>query len=293
MILIAGATGVVGGFVTQALAASGNPVRALVRKTSDPGKRDALTKAKATLVEGDLRDRASLEAACKGVTTLISTVSTTVSRQPTDSIEEVDHAGQVALVDVAKAAGVKHFILVSFPDGAVGTPLEQAKRAVEKRMAESGMAFTVLRPTMFMEAWLGPMLGFDYANAKARIYGAGTAKHWWISAEEVVFATVDSVKNEKARNRVLDLGGPEELSQREVVRIFEEVSGKKFELEEVPDAALAAQYEGAPDSLSKSFGGLVLTASRGAKLNVKPSLEVFAFPKRISVRDYAKRVLGR
>ncbi len=292
MILIAGATGVVGGLVAQTLARGGTEVRGLVRKTSDKVKRDALSAAKVNLFEGDLKNAASLAAACKGVTTVISTVSTTISRQPDDSIEAVDHAGQVELVNAAKVAGVQHFILVSFPETQWDYPLQRAKRAVEKQMIDSKMAYTILRPTMFTEVWLGPALGFDFANKKARIYGSGNTKHPWISVEEVVFTTVDSVQNAKARNRVLDLGGPDELSQREVVKIFEELGKAPFQLEEVPEAALVAQYENAPDPMAKSFGGLMLTAARGSKMDLRPSLEVFKFPRRASVRDYAKRVLN-
>jgi uncharacterized protein YbjT (DUF2867 family) len=292
MILVAGATGIVGGIVSQQLARRGAAVRALVRPTSDKAKRDGLASAGATLTEGDLKDRASLDAACRGVTTVISTVSTTLSRQPGDSIETVDHAGQVALVDAAKAAGAKHFVLVSFPEQAATSALEHAKRAVENQMKQSGMAYTILRPTMFSEVWLSPALGFDFPNRRARIYGSGNAKHPWIGVEDVVQYALASVDNPKAHNTVLDLGGPDELSQRDVVRIFEEIGGQPFALEEVPEAALQAQYDGAADPMQKSFAALMLTAARGTRMDLGPALDALPLPRRASVRDYARRVLS-
>ena len=70
MNLVIGATGRLGSEVCRQLAAKGKPVRALVRATSDPGKVEALRSCGAEIVQGDLRDRASLSAACQGITNL-------------------------------------------------------------------------------------------------------------------------------------------------------------------------------------------------------------------------------
>ena len=50
-------------------------------------------------------------------------------------------------------------------------PLQSAKRDVEQHLRESGMNYTILQPSFFMEVWLSPALGFDAANATAQIYG--------------------------------------------------------------------------------------------------------------------------
>ena len=125
------------------------------------------------IARGNLRDGSSLEAACKGVNAVISTASATVSRQEGDSIQTVDLGGQLNLIDAAKAAGVNQFILISFSPSAIEFPLQAAKRAVEKHLKQSGISYTILQPTCFMEVWLSPALGFDAANAKAQIYGSG------------------------------------------------------------------------------------------------------------------------
>jgi len=113
MILVVGATGLLGRDICRRLGAAGKPVRALVRRTADRAKVDELERSGATLVRGDLKDRASLDAACRGIDTVITTASTTVSRQEGDSIQTVDQDGQVRLVDAAKAAGVTRFVYVS------------------------------------------------------------------------------------------------------------------------------------------------------------------------------------
>lgn len=169
MVLVAGATGLVGGEVCRKLAERGERVRALVRTTSSVERIEALRATGAELCVGDLKDPESIVAACNGVDAVISTASSTLSRQAGDSIESVDGAGQLNLVNAAVSAKVKRFLFVSFhrnPD--LCFPLADAKSDVEK--AISHLNFTVIQASWFMEVWLSPALGFDYANAKARIY---------------------------------------------------------------------------------------------------------------------------
>lgn len=93
------------------------------------------------------------------------------------------------------------------------------------------------------------------------------------------------------RNRIIELGGPAALSPLEAVRIFESVSGKPFELQFVPAAALKAQIEGATDPLQKSFASLMLSQSNGDEVDMSLAQKVFSFPL-TSVEDYARRVAG-
>src|SRR5258708_22550942 len=104
VILVAGATGILGSHICRLLVEQGKPVRALVRSTSDPGKIENLKHLGVELVVGDLKDRPSLDAACQGVASVITTVSTTLSWQPDDSIQATDLQGQKKLVDAACAA---------------------------------------------------------------------------------------------------------------------------------------------------------------------------------------------
>ena len=85
----------------------------------------------------------------------------------------------MSLFAAAKAAGVRHAVLISFPPVDIEFPLQSAKRAVEQCLMYSGMPYTILQPTCFMEVWLSPALGFDAANAKAQIYGSGTNRISW------------------------------------------------------------------------------------------------------------------
>src|SRR5687767_1972832 len=109
MILVVGATGLLGGEICRLLSAAGKPFRAFVRTTSDKDKVAQLQDLGAEIARGDLKDRSSVEAACKGVNAVISTASSTLSRQEGDSIQTVDLEGQLNLIDAAKTAGVTQF----------------------------------------------------------------------------------------------------------------------------------------------------------------------------------------
>jgi len=118
MNLVVGATGTLGSEICRLLVAARQPVRALIRATADAGKAARLERTGVTLVRGDLKDRASLDTACRGVNTVVSTASSTISRQAGDSIETVDRNGQISFFAAAKAAGVRHAVLISFPPDA-------------------------------------------------------------------------------------------------------------------------------------------------------------------------------
>lgn len=294
MNLVVGATGMVGSEICKRLAARGKLVRAMVRSTSDQAKVANLKQAGVEIVQGDLQDRASLEAACQGVTAVISTVSSMpFSYHPIENnIQKVDQEGMTNLIDVAKKAGVKHFVYTSF-SGQIDLdfPLRNAKRTVERYLKDSGLVYTILRPSCFMEVWLSPAVGFDAANARVQIYGDGTNPIGYISYLDVAQFAIESLDNPKARNATLELGGPESISQLDAVKIFEQVSGRKFEVQFVPEAALQSQRDAAIDPMQQSFSGLMQCVAQGDPIDMTKTLKAFPI-KLTSVRSYAEKVVS-
>jgi NADH dehydrogenase len=286
MNLIAGATGMLGSEICRLLREQGKPVRALVRSTSNPETLTRLRNSGAEIVQGDLKDPASLEAACRGATAVISTASSTISRQSGDSIDSVDRQGQLNLIEAAEKAGVKQFILVSFPRIDISFPLQSAKRAAEERLQRSRMTYTILQPTCFMEVWLGPALGFDPAHGTAQIYGAGRNKVSWISFQDVAQFAVAALGNDRASKTVIKLGGPDALSPLEVVQIAERLTGKTVTVQQVPEDALRAQLGAATDPLQQSFAALMLYYALGDAVDMKTALQVLPVSHLKSVRDY-------
>lgn len=292
MILVAGSTGFLGREICRRLLKAGHPVRALVRATSDPDTVRELRAMGAELVLGDLRDPVSLSRACAGATAAVSTATTTRTRQQGDGIEQTDQRGQLNLIDAAAAERVDRFVLVSHSGNIRSDdPLTRAKRAAEQRLRQSGIPFNILRPTMFMEAWLSPVLGFDFPNARATLYGDGNQPISWISQSDVAAFAVHCLEDPEARAEVLELGGPEALSPLQAVRIFEQASGRPFQVQTVPVEALQAQFQRAASTLERSFAALMLAYAAGDPVPMDNVLQ--RYPVRLrGVRDYARQVVS-
>ncbi len=290
-VLVVGATGFLGMEICRQLIEKNKKVRGLIRSASDAAKVQVLEKMGVETVIGDIKDSSSLNDACKGVVAVISTVSSTLSRQEGDSIESVDNKGQKNVVDASAAAGVRKFIYISFNKMPGEFPLQTAKRDVEKHIAESGLSYTVLRPTFFMEVWLSPHLGFDYANAKATIYGEGKNKITWIAIKDVAAFAANALDNEALINKTIELGGPQQLSPLEVITIFEEQGSPKFQVTHVPEEALIAQKNSANDPLSESFASLMLAYTKGNAIDMK-NFPTICNIQLTSVKDYAHAMVS-
>jgi uncharacterized protein YbjT (DUF2867 family) len=288
MILIAGSTGALGTEIVSRLRKRGAEVRGLVRSTSAPEKVQHLKDLGAETVIGDLKHRASLDAACRGVKTVISTVSIIGTAQPGDSFQATDSAGTKSLIDAAKAAGADHFIFVSFDaDHFPSTPLTDAKKDVENYLRSGVIDYTILQPPPFMDVWLGPMLFGDPFGGEVKIYGAGTGKVPYISRGDVAEVAVNAVFSPSARNQTIKFTGPELISQREVVHQFEQVAGKPVIVTEVPEQVLEIQWKSAQNPFEKTFAGLMLGV---AQLNETETRSDQIVPKEmVTVQQFARQ----
>ena len=288
MVLVAGATGVLGSEIVRRLIARGERVRAMVRTTSAPEKVERLKRTGAEIVVADVKDPPTLLAACAGVDAVISTITTILTSQPGDSFEATDRERTKALIDAAKASGATRFVFVSF-DSSKGAenPLSNAKREAEEHLKKSGLDYTILHPSFFCESWLGPMLFADPVACTAKVYGKGTEKLRYVAVADVAEFAVQSLTNPAARNAVIPVGGPEEISQREAVRLFEEAYGKKFSVIEIPEVALEAQWSTAQNPFDKTFAGLMLSLARGFTSGMEPPFERFPM-QMTSPRDYVR-----
>ncbi len=237
MILVAGATGQLGGAVAQQLLAQSKRVRALVRANS-PSKGMAaqgmataeatLRAAGAEIVYGDLRDRASLDAACQGVQTVISTV-TSIARD--QDFAHVDIEGTQSLIDAAQAAGAGHFIFVSANGASAGhpVPLYDAKGRVEAYLKQSGLDYTILRPGPFMEIWLAMVAGMPLAAGEpVTLVGQGATRQAFVSAGDVAAYVVAAVDNPHARNRTLEIAGDRPVSFAKAIQAIAQALGREI-----------------------------------------------------------------
>ena len=244
MILVAGATGRLGGIITGRLLAQGQPVRILVRLQSSF---QPLVEAGGQPVFGDLKDRASLDPACGGIETLITTANS-ARRGGEDNVQTVDLAGNRNLIDAAKAAGVKQFIFTSALGADINSPVPfiQAKAKTEAYLRDSGMMYTILAPNAFMDMWVGMVIGVPLqAGQPVTLVGEGRRKHSFIAVRDVAAFATAAVGHPEAMNHYLAIGGPEALSWRDVVATFERVLDREIPVQYVsPGEPVPALPEG-------------------------------------------------
>ena len=252
MIFVVGATGMLGGAIVRRLLERGDRVRALVR--DDAGER-ALTEAGAETARGDLKDAASLEGACAGISTLITTANS-AGRGGGDNVETVELKGNRNLIEAASRAGVEHFVFVSAegenPESPV--PFLRAKGITSARLRESDMAYTVLVPNLYMDVWISLVVLAPVASGRpVTIVGEGARKHYLVAADDVAGFVVAAVDSGDARNRDLLIGGPEALSWRDVISTFERVHGLTLEVESIEPGQ---PMPGFPEAVSGLMAGL-------------------------------------
>ena len=293
VVLVAGATGGLGTEVVRLLCDQRHTVRALVRSSSAPEKVSRLREMGATTIQGDLKDPASLTSACRGVDAVISTVSAIITAQQGDSFAATDRAGTMNLIDAAVAEGARHFVFVSFDTSVVPEcPLRSAKEDAEEYLTRSGMTYSILHPTLFMDVWLGPMLFADPTTGVANVYGPGNDKLRYVASANVAQLAVQCLTAPAARNAIIPFGGLEELSQRDAVGIFEEVYAKPFAVTEHAEQALEAQWLSAEDPFQKSYSALMLGVARGLDAGMRPPYDSFPMAM-IGVRDFVRGMAQR
>lgn len=296
MILIVGATGDLGGRVTRMLCSGGQDVRCLVRGSSDDSQ---LRDLGVEEVRGDLTDARSLEAACRGVDTLIAT-ATAFARRLSDpgsaTIRAVDEQGMASLVDAAGAAGVNRFVYTSFAgvDAGIGTPFERAKLATERRLAQSTMRTVILRPDAFQEVHLGALARFDIAAGTASVIGKGDMKRRWVATQDVA-ALVCAVALEPDPPALIEFGGPEPLSKNEAIAIAEQLIGRRMKVQRMPRGAarLAARLLARRnDALASALGAGVLQDVCQTRWDDKPLRDRGIVPRSASdfLRERAREL---
>ncbi|MBA3670929.1 MAG: NmrA family NAD(P)-binding protein [Gemmatimonadaceae bacterium] len=291
MILVVGATGVLGTAICHRLRTTGQDVRALVRPGSPRGQ--LLRDAGVQIAAGDLRVRGDVEAACRGVTSVISTATAMGATDKSLQLRAIDGDGQRQLVDVAKASGVQRYIFISAsPNLRESAPLIRYKRAVERAIRASGMQWTILQPSCFMEIWLGPALGWDFDRRRASIFGSGVAPVSWVSVADVAEHAVHSLDDPRLANRDLPLGGAP-MPPNEVLAEVERAAGAPFKARRIPRALLASlsPITGWFDEGIASGMSLGAQAARGDVID-SPLQREIGIPL-TTVADYARRVVGR
>ena len=238
MILIVGSTGDLGSQITNRLLAQGEQVRLLTRPGTAHTDRVSTVAGRVT---GDLKDPGSLVAACAGVDAVVTTANATARSAP-DTIESVDLAGNLNLIEAAETAGVSRFLFVS----ALGAhphhpmPLLRAKRLTEQRLRSSDMAWTVLQPNVFMDKLIPIVVGQPaLSNRPVTLVGSGQRRHSFVAISDVAAYAVAALNHPQAHRQTILVGGPDPLSWYDIVAVFEYELARSVPVHTVPPAGPA------------------------------------------------------
>jgi NADH dehydrogenase len=208
--------------VTAALVeADLGPVRCLVHR---PEHARVLSPFKVELARGDVLSSSSLREAMGGVKSVVHLVAIIRERRPNTTFERVNHLGTRNVVEAAREAGVDYLVHLS-AIGAQDNPhlrYAHSKWLGEQEVAKGGVPFTILRPSiMFGE-------GDEFFNmlaAVARLFpvvpvaGTGRNRFQPVAVEDVARCVALCVRDRLYQGQVIELGGPEQFTYDEIVRL--------------------------------------------------------------------------
>jgi uncharacterized protein YbjT (DUF2867 family) len=214
MILVAGATGHVGSELVRLLADQGTPARALVHS---PDKAAPIQRLGLETAVGDYEQPDTLDAAMKGCDQLFL-LSPPTPRQP----QQEQH-----VIDAARRAGVEHVVKQSVPWAGPDAPLVFSRwhGQVEQHLAQSGLAYTLLRPSSFMQNFL---MSAQQVADQGILYGmTGEGRVAFIDTRDIAAVAAELLTNPGHQGTSYTLTGPEALSAAEVAERLSAATGRQ------------------------------------------------------------------
>ncbi len=251
MNLLVGSTGLLGGLIVSKLVGRGKPVRVMVRRPCNIAGVES--------VLGDLKDPVSLDRACQGITTVITTANS-AQRGGADTIESVDVDGNRALIRAATNAGVRHFVFVSAAFVHINhpNPFLAAKARTEESLRASGLPWTIIAPHVFLDVWFSLLVGSALAaRVPVSLVNGGQKRHSLIAVDDVAEFTTRVVDAPAAIGKDLVLGGPDALSWSDIVAKTSDIIGAPVPVKSIqpgePIASLAPPLDRMAGGLAASL----------------------------------------
>jgi uncharacterized protein YbjT (DUF2867 family) len=236
MILVAGGTGTLGTQVVKLLQQRGLEVRVLTR---DRQRAAHLFDLGADIVEGDVGDPAAVQLAVDKARSVVSAIHGFAGTRNA-SPASVDRDGNRNLIRAARKAGVEHFVLVSVQGASPDHPMDlmRMKYAAEEELKASGLAWTIIRPTAYMETWCEVLGRPLLEKGKTQVFGRGRNPINWVSAYDVAGFVELSIVDPGMRGQVIEVGGPENLTMTEFVDVFRSETASSGTVGNIPPAAM-------------------------------------------------------
>lgn len=246
MILVTGAAGQNGTAIVNEFVKRKKHVRVLVRDAKDA---QAFNDPLVEVHVGDMRKPETLAEALKGV----SKAALISSADPGKMV-----ATQMAFIDAAKAAGVRHIAKLSCLNADVNSPARFIRMhgEIEKHLEDSGMAWTHIRPTHFMQNYLldAPVItaqsAFYYPMADSAVAP--------VDIQDIAHVFYQVLTGEGHENKVYELSGPEALTMNDIASCFSTALGRTVQYVDVPPEAFRQQLVsfGMPEALAGAINEL-------------------------------------
>lgn len=282
MILLTGATGFVGSHMVEALQAAGHSVRCLVRSTKKARKQGLWGE----LVEGDILRPETLPPALAGADKVIHLVGIILERGR-QTFERVHYEGTHNLVQAAKQAGVTRWVQMSAigaRSDSEGTAYHRTKWKAEQEVIQGGIPHVILRPSIIYgprDGFVTQMVDMIEKTPVIPIVGTGEYPLQPIFVQNVCQVFVGALTNDKATNKIFELGGPEALAYEKVIDIIAATIGVKKKKVHLPfglmriNAALLETFLPLVGATPPVTRAQLQMLREGSTCDVRPSLEAF------------------
>jgi uncharacterized protein YbjT (DUF2867 family) len=277
-VLVTGGTGFVGPKIVHALRAEERPVRILAR---NPEKQDRFRAWGCEVVQGDMTDADSLGRATEGAEVVVHLVSVAPFADR-NVARRVMEQGTRDLVKGAKDAGAKRFVLMSAlgvrEDTKDLSAYSHAKWDEEQAVKESGLEHTIFRPSFVFGRDGGLLLGLLRLvrwSPVTPVPSPRALQPIWIDDVASYFARALEI-GAKA-NGTWELGGPDQVTWRELCQRLARVTGKRRLAFQLPGGLLTAgaalgklvpPVRGAP-------GAVAMLQSDDNVTDIGPAVETF------------------
>lgn len=285
-ILITGATGNIGTELAKQLDAKGVPFRALVRTGQNSNALFSLKKAE--IIRGDFNDAESIARALKGIDRAFLL---------TNSSEQAETL-QSDFVEIAKQEGIKHIVKLSQFAADLHSPVRflHYHAAVEQKIIQSGLAYTFLRPNLFMQG----LLGFRETIAKqGKFFAAvGDAKISVVDTRDIAGVAVEALTKSGHENKIYNLTGAWALTHQQMAKELSKGLDRNIQFVNVSTAEMQQALISAGFPLWQAEGLIEDYAhySRGEAAAISFSVQNVTgkFPRDFKsfVKDYAQAFLN-
>ena len=283
-VAVAGGSGFIGRAIVRRLAGIPATRVRLLTRDAERARRKFEAPANVEFVSADVTNRDSLKSALAGASAVVNAVQ--FDGYPIENprrgltFERVDYGGTVALSDAAKNAGVSHFIYISGAAADENSSQSgfRAKGRAERAIRESGLSYTIFRPSLVYGA--GDRVMNMLVNALSispvmPVPGTGQQKVQPVLVDDVA-ACVALALGGRGRNGAFDVGGPALMTFDDLIRLVMEITGRRRLIIHVPEAVMrlaGAAAEMLPVALfSRDAASFLLADNAG---DIKPLVGEF------------------